>query len=357
MRAYYDKSCRRDQRATRHAAVRLSGLPGACYTEPKRKIASSLNRQLGVSHLIDLSTIVVSFNTRDLLRDCLASVQAGAKGLQAELLVVDNASSDGSAEMVAREFPEVHLMCNASNLGFAAACNIALGKASGRCVVLLNPDTVVSPGALTELVNFLNARPRAGYCGPRLLNRDGSHQPSAFRFPTIFSPVLPLLGWADRFPASRHTSDLHVYHGNRQDFRCDRLCGACLMVKGETIRQVGLLDEGFFMYFEETDWCRRMAHAGWDGWYVASAEVIHLGGQSTTEEGQTGLFHGYPPRQWIRSYRRYARRYHGLLGWLASEAIQIAAYALIWLRNTWPFPARTPNKARNAASAIRHLLS
>lgn len=307
--------------------------------------------------LTDLSIIIVSYNTRDLLRDCLASVERCCSGASVETFVVDNASSDGSAEMVAREFPLVELIVNESNVGFAAANNIGLRRAAGRYVALLNPDTRLSPGALPELVRFMDARPRAGYCGPRLVNANGTNQPSAHRFPTIVSAGFSILGLARRYPASRHTLDLHVLHGHRAHFRADWLGGACLMVATPCLHAVGLLDEGFFMYFEETDWCRRMAKAGWEGWYVPSAEVTHLGGQSVTPTDEIRPFSGDHPVYWVTSSRRFMRRYHGVPGMVVSEAIQVGLYSLIWLRRRWRRGERSYNEARRAAAAIRHLLA
>ena len=199
--------------------------------------------------MIDASIIIVSYNTRGLLQDCLVSVPSGCTGLSTETFVVDNASSDGSAEMVGTEFPSVRLLCNVGNRGFAFANNLALRQASGRYVVLLNPDTTLQTNALTELVRFMDDTPAAGYCGPRLLNDDGSHQPSARRFPTVLSAAFSLLGLARRYPRSRHALDLHALHGHRVRFRADWMTGACLMVRSEVLRQVGLLDEGYFLYF------------------------------------------------------------------------------------------------------------
>lgn len=310
-----------------------------------------------VNALIDLSIIVVSYNTCGLLRNCLNSVFATFGDLSVETFIVDNASSDESSHMVATEFPSACLVQNERNIGFAAANNMALGQACGRYILLLNSDAEVPPNAPPELVRFMESTPTAGYCGPRLVNGDGSHQPSARRFPTLFSAAFSMLGLSSRFPESRHALDLHSLHGDRERFPADWLTGACLMVRTEAIRQVGLLDEGFFMYFEETDWCRRLSAAGWEGWYVPSAEVMHLGGQSVASPENNKAFSGDHPAHWTNSRRRYGRRYFGAAGMLLSELIQIALYALIWLRHRWRRSERSRSKARSAAIAIRHLLA
>ena len=236
----------------------------------------------GVCLMIDVSIIIVSYNTRKLLADCLATISAGVQGFSAETLVVDNASSDGSGDMVARDFDWVRLIHNNRNAGFAAANNMAIREAKGRYILLLNSDTRLYPGAVAQMIRFMDEHPRVGYCGPCLLNPDGSHQPSARRFPTVLSAGFSTLGLTHRFPSCRHTSDLHGLHGDRRHFRADWLSGACLMVRRSVLSQVGLLDEGFFMYFEETDWCRSMAQRGWEGWYVPTAKVVHLGAVSYT---------------------------------------------------------------------------
>ena len=305
--------------------------------------------------MIDMSMIIVSYNTCDLLRNCLASLLAGLDGLRSEVFVVDNGSADGSPDMLETEFPMVELIRNESNIGFAAANNIALRRATGKYVALLNPDTVVSSDAFRELVQFMETAPRAGYCGPRLLNEDGTHQPSARRFPTILSAAFSMLGLSGRYPTSRHTLDLHQSRGNRDSFRAEWLSGACLVVRTEAVRRSGLLDEGYFLYFEETDWCRRMARDGWEGWYVASAHVVHLGGQSVVHGSEVRPFSGDHPVHWINSSRRYMRYHHGVVGVILSDFIQILLYSLIWLRHRWRRADRSRLKAQHAAATIRCL--
>ncbi len=307
--------------------------------------------------MCDLSIIIVSYNTRHLLRDCLASTPAGCTGQSVKTIVVDNGSSDGSGEMVEREFPSVELIVVEGNLGFAGANNVALERSSGRYVVLLNPDTRVLPGALTAMMRFMDATPGCGYCGPRLLNGDGTHQPSARRFPTVFSGGFAMLSLSRRFPASRHGLDLHALHGDRGVFLADWLTGACLMVRSESADAAGRLDDGFFMYFEETDWCQRMQAAGWEGWYFGGAEVVHLGGRSVSDGSDIGPFSGDHPVHWVNSSRRYARRYYGVAGMWLSEMIKVILFTLIWLRHSVRSCECSGRKMRNAATALRHLLS
>lgn len=305
--------------------------------------------------VMDLSVIIVSYNTRELLRDCLHSL-ASAGAVQFEVLVVDNASADGSAEMVGQSFPDVQLIVNDHNAGFAAANNIGLRRARGRYLLLLNSDTRVLDGALARMVQFMDAHPAAGYCGPCLLNADDSHQASARRFPTPLSRAWAMSGMAGRYPRSRHALDLHWQGGAQGTYRVDWLSGACLMVRAAAVEQVGVLDESFFMYFEETDWCRRMARGGWEGWYIGDARVVHLGGGSVRHDSDVRPFQGDHPVHWVHSQRCYMRRYHGRLGLALSEGLQVAGYALVWLRHRVRGGELSRRKASTAAAAIRHLM-
>ncbi len=259
--------------------------------------------------------------------------------------------------MVRREFPSVELIVNEANLGFAGANNVGLKRSSGRYVVLLNPDTRVLPGAVSAMVGFMDGTPRCGYCGPRLLNGDGTHQPSARRFPTVLSGAFAMLSLSRRFPTSRHGLDLHALKGDREIFLADWLTGACLMVRFESAGAAGPLDDGFFMYFEETDWCQRMQAAGWEGWYFGGAEVVHLGGQSVAHEGDVRPLFGDHPIHWVRSSRRYMRRHHGLAGMVLADATQVLLYGMVWMRHVWRRGATHRRKARYAAASIRCLLT
>jgi len=250
----------------------------------------------------------------------------------------------------------VRLLRNPDNRGFAAANNQALKLATGRYVLLFNSDTLVRPGALGELVRFMDSHPQAGYCGPRLVNGDGSHQSSARRFPTPYSTAWAVLGKASRCPESRHSLDLHAQHGDRATFRADWLTGAALLVRQEALQAVGLLDEGYFMYFEETQWCHRLSQAGWEGWFVGSAEILHYGGRSVDAKSATEPFFGNHPQYWVASRRRYTRQMHGLSGVLLSETLDIGLHSLIWLRHRWRHEAASRQKARRAAQRLRTLL-
>ncbi len=235
----------------------------------------------------DLSLVIVSYQTRELLDRCLASLVRLSGAPSLEIWVVDNASSDGTVEWIREHYPSVHLIANAVNRGFAAANHQALCQAAGRYVMLLNPDTelpAAQPNALELLVSFMEAHPRAGACGPRLSYGDGSLQHSAFRFPTLAQVYLDLFPTNWRLNESRLNGRYprQSYQAG-QPFQVDHPLGAAFLVRREAAVQVGSLDEAFFIYAEEVDWARRLRGAGWEIWCVPQAEIIHHEAQSTRQ--------------------------------------------------------------------------
>jgi hypothetical protein len=240
---------------------------------------------------VDLGIVVVSYNTRQLTHDCLDSVLRVLRqeSLSARVWVVDNASSDGSAEMLRRDYPQVALIASDENLGFAGGTNRGLAAIDAspdlpRHVLLLNPDTLVQPSALTGMVAFLDAEPSAGAVGAHLSYGDGSFQHGAFCFPTLWMAFFDFWTINHRLINSRLNGR---YPRQRYDagipFPIDHPLGAALMIRHETLSRIGPLDEGYFMYCEEIDWCIRARRAGWGIYCVPRAHIVHLAGQSTSQ--------------------------------------------------------------------------
>ena len=232
--------------------------------------------------MIDLSVVVVNWNVRDLLRRCLHSICAAPSPVL-EVIVVDNASSDGSVEMVRAEFPQVTPIANADNRGFPAANNQGLAVVRGRYVMTLNPDTEIVGDALERMVAYLDVHPEVGALGPQLLNADGSIQSSRRRFPTFATAAFEstwLQGIAPRGVLRRFYVD-DVPPDRTQEV--DWVTGACIVVRREVLDRVGGFDEGFFMYSEELDWCKRIKSAGWKIAYLPEARVIHHVGKSSEQ--------------------------------------------------------------------------
>ncbi len=232
---------------------------------------------------MDLSVVTVSYNTRELVRGCLASVFSTlGSTLRFEVIVVDNASSDGSVAMIRGSFPEVRVLANSENVGFAAGSNQGIRESSGRYVILLNPDTMATDGALVEMVRLMEERSEVGAVGPSLLFADGSFQHSAFTFPT-----LPMI-FLDFFPLNHRLLDSRLngrypraWYSQGEPFPIDHPLGAALMVRRSVVEEVGSLDEGFFMYCEEIDWCMRIKRADWQILCCPAAKIVHHAGQST----------------------------------------------------------------------------
>jgi N-acetylglucosaminyl-diphospho-decaprenol L-rhamnosyltransferase len=230
--------------------------------------------QDGLLPLPRLSIVVVSWNTAALLRACLRSLEAGSAGLQVETIVVDNASPDDSGLMVRREFPGVRLIQNSTNAGYARANNQGIAESHAPYVMLLNSDTQMLPAALPGLLDFVASHPEAGAAGPRLMRPDGSPQPFAFGGD-------PTIGYLLARGLSRVLRRRYLHDWATQVFQpVDWVSGACLLVRRSAIEQAGLLDENFFMYFEDNDWCLRLRRAGWKIYFVPQAQVVHLGGRS-----------------------------------------------------------------------------
>lgn len=229
---------------------------------------------------MDLSIVIVNWNTREMLRDCLSSVFEGLDSLRAEVIVVDNASSDGSPEMVEDAFPQVLLLRNDQNRGFAAANNQALGLCSGRYVLLLNSDTIVHGSVLAASRDYMDAHPRVGVVGCRVLNADGSLQITCSRFPSLLNLAL-LASGAAKLGGPEFLDRYQMTRWDRTEPRAVEVVSGCYMfVRAAAMAEVGPLDESFFFYGEETDWCRRFSAAGWDLHFAPVGTITHFGGGS-----------------------------------------------------------------------------
>jgi GT2 family glycosyltransferase len=312
--------------------------------------------------MMDLAIIIVNWNVRDMLTTCLRAILAdlASSNLSAQVWVVDNASSDGSVEMLRRDFPELKLIASEKNLGFAAGNNAAL-RAIGfvgqqrrylsqpperalatnpqsekecelqnpRCVpapvsalpefvLLLNPDTEVHPGALQALFDFLTGEPKAGIAGAQLVYGDGSFQHSVFDFPGLWQLAIELLPLPGRLVESRLNGRYPRWRYEQgQPFKVGHPLGAAMCVRREAIQQVGLLDEHYHMYVEEVDWSKRIVSAGWKAYCVPAAKVTHYGGQSAGQIQSTSFVN-----LWTSRYQFYSKYYRPLKVWLASEIVQ-----------------------------------
>ncbi|MBI4551832.1 MAG: glycosyltransferase family 2 protein [Candidatus Latescibacteria bacterium] len=266
----------------------------------------------------DVSIIIVSYNVSEELGRCLASLSALHETGTAEILVVENASTDGSGVRVRAECPWAAVIQNTQNVGFAAGVNQGLARARGRFILLLNPDAEVYPGTVERLVSFMQAHPECGIAGGQLLNPDGSRQESARPFPT------PALLIAESLFLTRLSSSGRPITG---PCAVDAVVGACLMARAEMVREVGPLDERFFLYSEETDWCRRARQGGWKVYVLPDAPVLHRLGRSTAGRPDEALVELY------RSRTVYLRKYFGRVSRWATHGgmlIGVALRVVLW---------------------------
>lgn len=275
---------------------------------------SSMRARAGV----ELSIVIVSWNVREYLEQCLRSVYANATDLDFELYVVDNASNDGSLQMVKERFPLVHLIANDENIGFPKACNQAIRECEGKYVLLLNPDTVVLPTALQQMIQFMESQPRTGAVGPKIMGQDHTVQHVCARmFPTLSTMFFDQLMLAKLFPASRlFGSYMMGYWDHNSSREVDCLVGSCLMVRKSALDSIGLLDEQHFMYLEDIDLCYRLKQSGWKVYYLHTAEIIHYSngaGQSTERAADITLFSVMDREAKMIFFERYYGHVHAVV--------------------------------------------
>jgi GT2 family glycosyltransferase len=295
-----------------------------------------------------LSIVVITYNSRRLIGTLLARLQPEVLRCDAEVIVVDNASHDDTADLVEREHPWVRLVRSAENLGFAAGNNLAVRHARGHWLLMLNPDALPEPGALSESIALMERHPEVGLGGGRLVDVGGGHQPSARMFPTLFQEFVVLSGLAARWPRSKLFGHFdRTWADPQREAVVDWVPGAFALMSTALFRRLGGFDERFFLYYEEVDLCRRIQAAGLQVHYWPQLRVEHIGGESArTVEGQAVSGAGAQLTLWrIRSGLLYYRKHHGLSSAWAVNRLEWLWHRLRVLRNGRRDPA---GKAREA---------
>lgn len=289
----------------------------------------------------ELSVLIVSYNTEELLKKCLNHVLAHCKGLPFEIIVVDNASKDGSYEMLLREFPEVRAIKTPHNVGFGPANNLGFKTAEGKYILILNSDAFPNEGTIQEGLKRMKEDPRIGYGGCRLTNSDGSLQPSGRLFPSLLNGFLEISGLAERFENSRFFGRYNRTWANPNlTAEVDWIPGAFAFIPKQAVEEVEGFDERFFLYFEEVDLCRRLKKAGWKIVYWGDLSAVHLGGKSSTTS-RTELWR-------LRTTYLYAYKYGGIVqAWIAKQ------FDLSWHRLRWLKNFNNPEKKQHSANEIK----
>jgi GT2 family glycosyltransferase len=276
-----------------------------------------------------LSVAIVNWNTRALLLDALASLYTAPPPFPFEVLVVDNASSDGSADAVAQQYPQVRLFANSENAGYAHGNNQAMNAAFGTYILLLNPDVLLPPGGLERAVAFMQTHPEAGALGVRQIHPGGHLQRSVRGFPSPLSVLWELIGLSRLLPRNRMFG---AYRMTWFDYQCveevDQPMGTFLLIRRATMEQIGILDEAFPIFFNEVDWCLRCKRAGWKIFFTPDVEIVHYGGASTI---QVGAAMAWESRRGLLAF--YRKHYRSPWFWPIRLLIAAASWPHAWLQS------------------------
>lgn len=267
---------------------------------------------------MDLSIVIVNWNAKNYLQDCLNSIIDNSSGLNIEIIVVDNASTDKSVETIKIYFPQTVLIENHDNRGFGAANNQGIKISKAEYVLLLNPDTIVLPDALTNMVKFMETERDAGIVGCKILETDGTINTSVRKFPTLFTEITHLIS-----TKKKNSTELSQ---ERFDYNktceVDSLSGCCLLIRKESIRNIGYFDEEYFMYADDIDVCYRMKKSNFKVFYFSDAQVVHHGGKSSEQAGFRTSVESF------KSIRKYFKKHHNLAKYLLFNILASAVYFL-----------------------------
>lgn len=278
-----------------------------------------------------LSIVILNHNSGTMLRDCLDSLFAEEYPFRIEVLIPDNASTDDSLTLAQSKWGKrIRVIHNGRNGGFAWGNNLAIREAKGKYVCALNPDTIIHAGAFPTLIRFMEEHPRAGFVGPKVLNRDGTFQLSAKRMvPTPFDAISRALLLSKLFPSSPTFARYNITHLSPDETRqVDASTGCCMLARSEMLTEIGLLDEGYFIYCEDVDWFVRAKNAGWEVWYVADAVIEHHHAHTAAFRRKQAVidFH----QSMLRFYRKhYAEKYPAFFNGFIYAGVKARMYLMI----------------------------
>lgn len=288
---------------------------------------------------MELSVIIVSFNVKDFLKQCLISAKIASEEIDCEIFVIDNNSEDGSAEMTASEFPDVKLIINPVNSGFSAANNMAIKKSHARFILLLNPDTIVEKDAFSKCIDFMDSHPDAGALGIRMLNGEGRFLPESKRaFPTPLIAFFKISGLSFLFPESPYFNRYYLPHIDRLETSLTEvISGAFMFIRRDALNKSGLLDEDYFMYGEDIDLSYRLMQAGYRNYYFPLVGIVHFKGRSTARDSFKDILHFYKAMRVYVNKRADEGKYRSLRFLLITAVYlrEMLALMLRYLRLTF----------------------
>jgi GT2 family glycosyltransferase len=301
---------------------------------------------------MDVSILVVNYNTCRLTLDCLQSVYASKTQYRYEVIVIDNHSSDGSVEAIRAAYPETRLIANEDNTGFAKANNQGMEVASGRYILLLNSDTLVQPDTLDTMIQFMDTHPEMGASGCKVILPDGSLDKACKRgFPTPSASFYYAFGWSKRYPDNPKYNQYQLGHLSPDDeYPVDVLVGAFMLVRRETIEQVGGLDETFFMYGEDIDWCYRIKQAGWGIYYYPRTYIVHIKGGSARRR-PLKIIYEFHRAMWVFHRKHYKQQY----SWITNVTVYagiVVKFGVAFLKNKLSAPV-TPDSGEQSRTEVK----
>lgn len=277
-----------------------------------------------------VTAVVVNYNTRELLEPCISALRVSAGSIALQIVIVDNASRDGSQDVLRRDFTDCDLLFNDVNVGFGRANNQALAQARGRYLLLLNTDAFLAADTIEKTVGFLEANPSCGLLGVRLVGRDGMLQPCCRYFPTPWNEFLARTGLSRFFPRARLIDDMAWDHASTRE--CDWVPGCYYLLRRSVVEAVGLFDPRYFLYYEEVDHCRATKAAGWTVVFFPDTTVVHLGGESAKSDSPVTLAGRQIDALQIESALLYHRKHHGRKGLAASVLLTTLSDALLAIK-------------------------
>ena len=286
---------------------------------------------------MDVTVVIISYNVAELLNKCITSIKRETN-CSHEIIVVDNNSKDNSVEMLKTYHPDVRLIQNEMNVGFAKANNQAFKKAKGRYLLMLNPDTIVLDSAIDKLVKFMDEHPGIGACGPKNLNPDMTLQHNCHHFPTLYTRLVEHLQLTRFFPRTKVFGREHMTYWDYNEIKeVDWITGCSLLIRKKALDQVGLLDEKYFMYTEETDLCFRLKKAKWKTVFYPLAAIIHYGGQSALSQNKEKVFAKSIITYLFTTRYYFFKKHYGYTSYIILKIIDFLYYSLIFIKNIFRF--------------------